>query len=183
MIPASRQPLHKHCSTLYGRQGSRVERATRQHAFGDAIVARRELRNAINGGRPEEVVAAAAAAQKIIDSFKRSQARRRSKALVPQQRQTLNRRVGAHARPSSGAPTSARAVVAGASRRGPSAAELKNHFEQPPFRAGAAPPEREATQCISRAVLGTMHTCSAGEDDVGRAYVGQAGIYAEVCGY
>lgn len=126
-------------------QGSRVERATRQHAFGDAIVARRELRNAINGGRPEEVVAAAAAAQKIIDSFKRSQARRRSKALVPQQRQTLNRRVGAHARPSSGAPTSARAVVAGASRRGPSAAELKNHFEQPPFRAGAAPPERGAT--------------------------------------
>lgn len=45
-------------------------------------------------------------------------------------------------------------------------------------------PSAGQPQCISRAVLGTMHTCSAGEDDVlGRAYVGHAGIYAEVCGY
>ena len=49
---------------------------------GDPLSARRALQAALEGGRPSEVAAAAEAAQKIIDSFKASQAKRRNVAAA-----------------------------------------------------------------------------------------------------
>ena len=78
------------------------------HLLRDPIAARQALRAALEGGRSEEVEAAAKAAQKIIESFKRSQKRRRAAAAcgaaptpralprgdqaAPAERVTLNRR-------------------------------------------------------------------------------------------
>ena len=92
-----------------------------QRRSGDPLAARRALRAALDNGRVAEVSAAAYAAQKIIDSFKASQARRRAEvsamgamanapADIPHQptsnrpppralRVTPNRRVSRHAPP------------------------------------------------------------------------------------
>lgn len=86
--------------------------------------------------RPAKVVAAAVAAQKIIDSFKRSQARRRG-TLAPQARNTLNRRVSGAKPPSA----RARDVAAGGRDH---AVPLKRHSGA----AGAEPgPTRD--RCAS----------------------------------
>ena len=54
----------------------------------DPTAARLALRAAMEAGRPAEVAAAAKAAQKIIDSFKRSQVRRRQAASRPDSAQS-----------------------------------------------------------------------------------------------
>ena len=106
-----------------------AEPATRRR---DPVSARRALRDAMDGGRPTEVAAAAAAAQKIIDSFKRSQMRRRDalRALPPHQRQTLNRRIAAREQqqqqPRMGPPAPADRPTP---RGGPGADALKRRLE------------------------------------------------------
>ena len=111
-------------------------------------------------GRPDEVRAAAAAAQKIIDSFKRSQKRRRAVAAgeqpprlydpapaqpylqpqpTPVQRRTLNRRmsprgvVQAQPTPRMGPPRSARVRVEQHHAAPSRVSELKRYYEPVPL--------------------------------------------------
>ena len=126
----------------------------------DPVAANEALRAAMAAGRPDEVRAAAAAAQKIIDSFKRSQKRRRAVAAgeqwprlydpapaqpylqpqpTPVQRRTLNRRmsprgvVQAQPTPRMGPPRSARVRVEQDHAAPSRVSELKRYYEPVPL--------------------------------------------------